>query len=426
MKQAILNLLSALIHSLKQESVRYHPLILPLIESSVHPDSVSCPSQLLILSHLWSVAPADSHFQETSVYLLDEALELWSAIIMQTTSPASPEILKLLPAVYPILHNGTDSAPQALQIVESYILLAPKDVFQPQHRAPLLAALKEALTYTTRQRTGVVPRLVEMLIRSCEAIDGGSEHTFRDMSQTLVESGFLSAILAGLHSAHEASETTGPNRKTSNVVGVVETDYFSVLARLALSHPSIFASAVSAATSPEQTEAPYKNLPWLLKEWFLHYDNISSVNQKKLHVLALTQLLALKESPPQTTDPTTPATFLRNFLQSYLTVWTDLILELAEGGSDPNADYLVCWNAPAGSATAQPEPSGDVEPPETYRRRDWDNSDVIHRFPIRDFVRDRLQELIVACGGPEAFQAEWLANVDRDVVAAFGALGLIQ
>lgn len=43
MKQAILNLLSALIHSLKQESVRYHPLILPLIESSVHPESVSCP-----------------------------------------------------------------------------------------------------------------------------------------------------------------------------------------------------------------------------------------------------------------------------------------------------------------------------------------------------------------------------------------------
>lgn len=44
MKQAILNLLSGLIHSLKQDSVRYHPLILPLIESSVHPESVSCAS----------------------------------------------------------------------------------------------------------------------------------------------------------------------------------------------------------------------------------------------------------------------------------------------------------------------------------------------------------------------------------------------
>lgn len=43
MKQAILTLLSSLIHSLKQESVRYHSLILPLIQNSVEPGSVSIP-----------------------------------------------------------------------------------------------------------------------------------------------------------------------------------------------------------------------------------------------------------------------------------------------------------------------------------------------------------------------------------------------
>lgn len=46
MKQAILTLLSSLIHSLKQESVRYHSLILPLIQNSVEPGSVSIPSFL--------------------------------------------------------------------------------------------------------------------------------------------------------------------------------------------------------------------------------------------------------------------------------------------------------------------------------------------------------------------------------------------
>lgn len=40
MKQIILTLLSSMIHSLKQESVRYHPLILPLIQSSVNPELV--------------------------------------------------------------------------------------------------------------------------------------------------------------------------------------------------------------------------------------------------------------------------------------------------------------------------------------------------------------------------------------------------
>jgi hypothetical protein len=42
MKQAILTLLSSLMHSLKQESAKYHSLILPLIRSSVDPTSVCC------------------------------------------------------------------------------------------------------------------------------------------------------------------------------------------------------------------------------------------------------------------------------------------------------------------------------------------------------------------------------------------------
>jgi hypothetical protein len=40
MKQAILTLLSSLIQSLKGESIRYHADILPLIRSSIDPQSV--------------------------------------------------------------------------------------------------------------------------------------------------------------------------------------------------------------------------------------------------------------------------------------------------------------------------------------------------------------------------------------------------
>ncbi|KAJ5911583.1 uncharacterized protein N7473_000886 [Penicillium subrubescens] len=396
MKQAILTLLSSLIHSLKQDSARYHALILPLIQSSVHPES------------------------DTIVYLLDEALELWTAIIMQTPSPASPEILSLLPAVLPILEQGTDAAPQGLQIIESYILLSPQAVLSDEFRLPLLVALEALLQFTTKQRTGVVARLVDMMIRGAEAVDGGSEATYSAISQSLLDSSFLQSLLKGLFTAHEASQTTGPNRKTSYVVGVVETDYYSVLARLAFANPTIFASAVAAATNSTQEQT----FPWLLTEWFSHYDNIGSVNHKKLHALALTQLLTLQGPSSDSSQPAPPPAYILSHLQSYLTVWTDIIIELAEGGSDENADYLVCWNAPAGSATAQPE-EAENEDPETRRRREWDNADAIHRFPIRDFVRHRLQELIVACGGAQRFQEEWLVNVDSEVVSAFGALGLI-
>ncbi|KAL2001674.1 hypothetical protein VTN02DRAFT_1427 [Thermoascus thermophilus] len=390
MKQAILTLLSSLIHSLKDESVRYHADILPLIRSSVEPSS------------------------ETLVYLLDEALELWSAILIQTPSPASPDILSLLPALFMIFEAATDSVPQALQIAESYILLAPQEVLSDRIRFQLLVSFETLLRSTTHQRIGVVPRLVEMLIRATETIDGGSESSYNVIAKSLIDSSFLSSLLEGLHSAYEASQTTGPHKKQSPVYGVVETDYLSVLARLALASPKVFASAISTATGTSDEQA----LGWILTEWFFHYDNIGSVNHKKLHALALTQLLSINgpNSPP-------PA-YLLNHLQSYLTTWTDIITELAEGtGEDPNdpraGDYLIVWN------NAQTERYDEKEPPENTRRRDWENSDIIHRINIRDFVKQRLQAVIVACGGEKQFQDEWLINVDREVVTAFGALGIV-
>ncbi|OOF97151.1 hypothetical protein ASPCADRAFT_12484, partial [Aspergillus carbonarius ITEM 5010] len=389
MKQAILTLLSSLIHSLKQESIRYHSLILPLIQNSVEPGS------------------------ETLIYLLDEALDLWSAILMQTPAPASPEILSLMPALFPIFEAATDSVPQALQIAESYILLAPQEVLSDRIRFQLLVSFETLLKLTTKQRLGVVPRLVELMLRGAESVDGGSENTYNVITRSLLDSSFLSALLEGLHSAHEASQTTGPNRKQTSVYGVVETDYFSVLARLALAHPKIFTSAVSAATNTPEEQV----LSWLLTEWFLHYDNIGSTTQKKLHALALTQLLTINGPDSQ------PPSYLLSNLQSYLTMWTDIVTELADGAEgnpdDPRGgDYLIYWN------NAQTGSYEEHEPPENERRRNWDNSDVLHKVNIRDFIRERLHSLIVGCGGEQRFQEEWLLNVDREVVAAFGALGL--
>ncbi|KAL1846113.1 hypothetical protein Plec18167_003396 [Paecilomyces lecythidis] len=390
MKQAILTLLSALIHSLKQQSVRYHADILPLIKNSVEPGS------------------------ETLIYLLDEALELWAAILTQTPAPASEDILSLLPSLFPIFEAATDSVPLALQIAESYILLSPQEALSDRIRFQLLASLETLLRSTTRQRLGIVPRLVEMLIRSVERVDGGSEAGYNVVAKSLIDSRFLSSLLEGLHSAHEASQQTGPNRKSPAVYGVVETDYLSVLARLALANPKVFISAVSAATGQPEESC----LSWILTEWFFHYDNIGSASQKKLHALALTQLLSLNtpEAPP-------PA-YLLNNLQSYLTTWTDIITELAEGtAEEPNdprgGDYLIYWN------NAETAPYHENEPPESLRRRDYESSDVIHRINIRDFVRQRLQAVILACGGEQQFQEAWLINVDREVVAAFGALGLL-
>jgi len=341
---------------------------------------------------------------------LDEALDLWSSILAQAPAPASLELLSLLPGLFPIFEAATDSAPLALQIAESYILLAPQEVLHDRNRFQLLVSLETLLGSATRQRIGIVPHLVELLIRAVATIDGGSEASYNILAKSLIDSSFLSSLLDGLYSAYEASQTAGPKKKSPVVYGVVETDYFSVLARLALASPRIFMTAISAATGTSDEYA----LKWILREWFSHYDNIGNVTQKKLHALALTQLLSVNGSDLP------PPSYILDHLQSYLTTWTDIVTELSEGSQDPRGgDYLIFWN------NAETGKSQENERPESIRRRQWENADVVHNTDIRDFVKMRLQAVIIGCGGEQRFQEEWLVNVDREVSTAFGGLGIL-
>ena len=51
-------------------------------------------------------------------------------------------------------------------------------------------------------------------------------------------------------------------------------------------------------------------------------------------------------------------------------------------------------------------------------------TDAIRNVNVQDFIKHHLQKTIVDCGGQEAFQQDWLVNVDRDVVNDFSKLGI--
>jgi hypothetical protein len=60
MKQAILTVLSRLTNAMKADSRSFHVSFLPIIQSAIEPGS------------------------ETQVYLLEDALDLWSSIVVRT------------------------------------------------------------------------------------------------------------------------------------------------------------------------------------------------------------------------------------------------------------------------------------------------------------------------------------------------------
>ena len=325
MKQSILTILSALITSMKDESQRFHSIFLPLIQSSVEPSSESRP------------------------YLIEDACELWSAVLVQTPSPTS-EIIALVDYLFPMFDTATETLRKALDITESYILLAPGPMLQLSARflSTFAALLASRLK---REATGVVTHLVEMFIRAAESL-GGSV-AIETITTVLLDSGFLAQLLATLRSAYDAHQTTGPNRFRADLDGVVETDHLSVLARLALGNPHVF---IHAITNYSLTlNASFEDtIAWLLTEWFSHFENIGNIDRKKLHCLALTALLELS-----------PKEWILGRLQDLMGVWTDVVTECMEysekGGME--RDSLVYWNLDSLKPTDRPEA------PEQERRR---------------------------------------------------------
>lgn len=375
MKQSILTILAALITSMKDASRRYHSLILPLIQSSIEPNS------------------------ETQVYLLEDALELWSAILIQTPAPASPPLLSLSQHLFPIFDLATENLRKALEITESYLLLAPSELLAHETLTRFLTAFTALFGTLKREANGSITHLVEILVRAAESI-GGPDAVAR-LTTSLVETGFVAKLLTGLRESFDAHQTTGPNRKHTTIDGVVETDYLSVLARIAFASPDIFVQAIAAATQPADVTS---TMDWLLTEWFSHFDHIGDAKRKKLMCLALTNLLSLHHA------------WILSRLQSLMTVWTDVITELTEGMD--GADCLVYWDAEG--------LKGDgPEAPEEERRRDLVFGDPVHRVDVREFVRERLRRVVEVGGGEERFARDWVADVDRDVVGGFGALGVL-
>lgn len=387
MKQAILTILAALITAMKDESRRYHSLILPLIESSIEPGS------------------------ETQVYLLEDALDLWSAILIQTPSPASPSLLALSNHLFPIFDLATETLRKALEITESYLLLAPTSFLAPSTLTRFLASFTTLLGTLKPSANGTITHLVEILVRAAEST--GGPQAVAALTTSLVSTGFLAKLLSGLRESFTAHQTTGPNRKHTPIDGVVETDYLSVLARIAFASPDTFVHALTAATSAQTSESELAStLSWLLTEWVSHFENIGDPKRKKLTCLALTNLLLL---------PAPLLPLILAHLQSLMTVWTDVITELHLDGPDNNSggDCLIYWNAEG------LKPSEGPEAPEDERRRDLVFGDPVHRVAVREFVRERLRGCVGAVGGEEVFAREWVGDVDRDVVAGFGALGVL-
>ncbi|PHH91348.1 hypothetical protein CDD83_810 [Cordyceps sp. RAO-2017] len=366
-KQAVIAIFAALVLSMGSSAQRYQGFMIPLLSEAARPGS-------------------DLH-----LHLIDESLELWNAIMMQSNAPLAPEVINLASLALPLLEYQTETASQALSVIESYIIIAPEAMLEDQLRRPTLAALSGTLESRSREQVRDGTVCIEYLIRAAAALGGanGMSVVIQDMMAT----GLLNKILSSLKDASEARQTTGPNRRISKLNVLTEGDYFAILARLALSGPDLFVQMLSSAGDLEQVWA------WLSSEWFAHTSGFDQIERQKLYLLGLTRLVELP-SPMQD--------LALGKLQDYLDMWTTLIMDL-HNGSPGGADVLV-WSE---------MPDTEFDTPKSVAEREFRAKDPVYSVHAFGFVLPRLQDLISRVGGEAAFEEQWAVNVDKDVLSRF-------
>jgi hypothetical protein len=245
---------------------------------------------------------------------------------LSTRAPPTPppELLNLLQYLLPLFTMDNDTLRKAIEITEAYLLLAPAAVLADDFRPAILQALAELQGTLKPEANGIMTHLVQCIIRGAEGV--GGEAAIKVLTQDLISTGFLAKVLEGLHGAWQHHQSHGPYRELPSraVDGVVETDYFSVLARIGLASPSTLLSALGSLDGGLE-----KTLDWLLEEWFSHIENIGDGPNKKLMTLVLTRLLEGGDA------------WMLGRLQSLMTVWTDVLAELLDGMDDRSVEYVL-------------------------------------------------------------------------------------
>ncbi len=366
-KQAILSIMSTLFTSMRGESQQYHAYVLPLIAEALEPST------------------------EVHKFLLEEAVDMWSALLTQCSPPLSKELISLEDKALSCLEHGSKVSEDSLEIVKAYVLLAAGSILTDQFRQPTIVGLGKTLESKSRDTVYGGTRILQYLIRSAHDLGGPSGVSV--VVQDMLSAGLLPHMLGRLHEAWEAHQSTGPNAKRSSLSTVTETYYLSVLARIALAAPGVFVEMISSLGDL----ATVWN--WLSTEWFSCFDSMADIERQKLSCLALTRLLELAQ-PTQD--------LVLGKLQDYFAMWTTVISQV----------YGTSFDS---LALAEPQHTDFDSPLDTLENI------FVAKDPVRSeqtftFVKARLQDLIRRTGGEQAFQENWAANVDKDVLAGFQGL----
>ncbi|CAG8445796.1 3687_t:CDS:10 [Acaulospora colombiana] len=350
-KPAILVILTKLVQALRNESMNLHDFVIPIIQYSVNPNI------------------------EEHIYLLEDALDLWLAVIENSVECTSG-LFSLVPSAISFLEFGTEILKKVLKILESFIILVPDMVIQ-SYCYPIMNNLTQLLGDLKPEACRAIVHLLDTIFQACP---------FSSLGEAIVNTGLLGKLIE-------------PMVNPSGDYAYILVSYMSLLARVVLIEPEFVINFINVAgrqQGPVYTDKHLLNV--ILDVWVDKFDNIGHPKQRKLNAMAFAMLIS-------TTNP-----IILGYLPLFVGVWGDVLSEVKESGG---GDALVYWQEDISIGTTD-----DIDDtPETKRKRTLLQRDPVHTTNLAQFIRLKLGECEALNGGARIFD-----RIDESLLAQLNGL----
>ncbi|KAG9306619.1 hypothetical protein G9A89_004816 [Geosiphon pyriformis] len=345
-KPSILVILTKLVTALKEQSSNLQEFIIPLLQFNLNPNT------------------------EEHVYLSDDALDLWQAIL-QNTVECTPLLFSLVPTAISLLEFGSELLKKVLQVLESYIILVPEMLMQAYAHS-ILDVFTRLLGDLKVEACTAIVHVIDIILQAC---------SIQFIGDFLITTGLLWKLLNILFEAE---------KHPFNIVS-----YISVFARIVVIDPTYFLRFIDVAVQKF-------NLPSLLEKvldiWLERFDNIGHPKQRKLNAMAFTTLISTNN----------PVILVR--LPQFINILCDVLSEIKEIGG---GDALVYWQEDPRDNT---EFENDEETAETKRRRLLLQRDPVHNTNMIQYIRQKLAECESLNGGPDVFRQLYINGIDPSLL----------
>ncbi|EGN93009.1 hypothetical protein SERLA73DRAFT_116383 [Serpula lacrymans var. lacrymans S7.3] len=359
-KASLLDTVTKLIESTREQSGSLSPLFVPLIREGLSPGSV--------------------------VHIDEDTLILWETALRNATtihnSNGQPALIDLFPLATSLLAENLDLLGRIIWIVESYLFLdatfilqnSPLDLFN----AYVSALTGKAISTNLKEIYASLNFLMQLAPPS---LWGAPMHV----------SGLFAQVLVTI------------NDPESNTA--IRTECIHLIARIALTDRQIFLQLASAAAESQKTTAS-KVYEGILDEWWARFDNMSEPRFRKLTTLGISSFVS-------TGCPEALARLPTEIFNIFLDVFGEMketLMFAQERGSSPMSSPLsLHWDQDEVPASYW---HGSEGTPEFERRKLLHDNDPVRTVQLTSFVSARLQEAEVACGGSHVFKSQYLDKAD--------------